>query len=59
MLKTFVADKQWLAAIASEGDVFDADEPEDEQLIRALNRFPAEMVVRALGQRIKVKNPVH
>jgi len=40
LLKTFVADKQWLASLASEGDVFDADEPEDEQLIRALDRFP-------------------
>ena len=39
LLKTFAADKQWLAALAGEGDVFDSDDPEDEQLIRALARF--------------------
>ncbi|MDX8394769.1 MAG: DegT/DnrJ/EryC1/StrS family aminotransferase [Mariprofundales bacterium] len=44
LLKTFVADKQWLASLASEGDVFDANEPEDEQLIRALNRFPTDSI---------------
>lgn len=39
LLKTFTADKQWLAALAGEGDVFDSDDPEDEQLIRALARL--------------------
>jgi len=40
LLKVFAADKHWLAALADEGAVFDSDDPEDEQLIRALNRFP-------------------
>ena len=40
LLKVFTADKHWLATLAGEGDVFDSDDPEDEQLIRALNRFP-------------------
>lgn len=39
LLATFAADKQWLAALAGEGNVFAADDPEDEQLIRALDRF--------------------
>lgn len=39
LLRTFAADKQWLAALAEEGSVFDSEDPEDEQLIRALGRF--------------------
>lgn len=39
-LKEFSKGKQWIAALASEGDVFGADDPEDEQLIRSLDRFP-------------------
>ena len=39
LLRTFAADKHWLAALAEEGDVFDSPDPEDEQLIRALGRF--------------------
>jgi UDP-2-acetamido-2-deoxy-ribo-hexuluronate aminotransferase len=39
LLKIFAADKQWLAALAGEGDVFDSEDPEDEQLIRALARL--------------------
>ncbi|RLC28919.1 MAG: aminotransferase, partial [Deltaproteobacteria bacterium] len=41
-LKEFSKDKQWLAALAEEGHVFDSVDPEDEQLIRALKRFPTE-----------------
>lgn len=41
LLKTFATDKQWLAALADEGPVFNALDPEDEQLIRALDRFPS------------------
>jgi UDP-2-acetamido-2-deoxy-ribo-hexuluronate aminotransferase len=40
LLAEFVRDKQWLAALANEGPVFDAPDPEDEQLLRALDRFP-------------------
>lgn len=39
-LSEFVRDKHWLAALSGEGNVFDAQDPEDEQLLRALNRFP-------------------
>lgn len=39
-LQTFTKDTQWLSALSGEGDVFDAFEPEDEQIIRALSRFP-------------------
>jgi UDP-2-acetamido-2-deoxy-ribo-hexuluronate aminotransferase len=38
-LSDFAKDKQWLAALAGEGPVFEAEDPEDEQLIRALQRF--------------------
>ena len=39
IIKTFAEDKQWLAALAAEGAVFDSPDPEDAQLIRALDRF--------------------
>ena len=39
LIQEFARDKHWLAALAAEGDVFDTDDPEDEQLIRALDRF--------------------
>jgi UDP-2-acetamido-2-deoxy-ribo-hexuluronate aminotransferase len=38
-LQRFALDKHWLASLANEGDVFDAESPENEQLIRALERF--------------------
>lgn len=41
ILSAFVADKHWLAAMAGEGPVFDSRDPEDEQLIRAMDRFPS------------------
>jgi UDP-2-acetamido-2-deoxy-ribo-hexuluronate aminotransferase len=47
LLKAFSADKHWLAALASEGNVFDSTDPEDEQLIHALDRFP-EGAIRLL-----------
>jgi len=39
VLKAFSSDKQWLAALAEEGSVFDSPDPEDEQLILSLGRF--------------------
>ncbi|MDY0039721.1 MAG: DegT/DnrJ/EryC1/StrS family aminotransferase [Desulforhabdus sp.] len=39
LLKVFCGDKQWLAALAAEGDVFDSPNVQAEQLIRALGRF--------------------
>lgn len=45
-LADFASDKQWLAALAGEGNVFNAEDPEDEQLIRALDRFtPGKMIL--------------
>lgn len=45
-LADFASDKQWLAALAGEGNVFDAEDPEDEQLVRALDRFaPGKMIL--------------
>jgi UDP-2-acetamido-2-deoxy-ribo-hexuluronate aminotransferase len=38
-LKVFAQDKHWLASLAGEGNVFDSQDPEDEQLVRALSRF--------------------
>ena len=38
-LQEFALDKHWLAALAGEGDVFSAPDCEDEQLLRALDRF--------------------
>lgn len=38
-LTYFARDKHWLAALAGEGNVFDSEDPEDEQLLRALGRF--------------------
>ena len=43
-LKKFSEDKHWLAALAGEGDVFSAEDPEDEQLVRALDRFKADEI---------------
>jgi UDP-2-acetamido-2-deoxy-ribo-hexuluronate aminotransferase len=44
LLKAFSANKHWLAALSSEGPTFDADDPEDEQLIRALDRFAPDAI---------------
>ena len=44
LLKTFSADKQWLAALSGEGNVFDSKDPEDEQLVVALDRFEPDEV---------------
>lgn len=45
-LADFASEKQWLAALAGDGDVFDAEDPEDEQLIRALDRFvPGKIIL--------------
>jgi UDP-2-acetamido-2-deoxy-ribo-hexuluronate aminotransferase len=44
LLKAFSADKQWLAALSGEGNVFDSKDPEDEQLVVALDRFEPDEV---------------
>lgn len=41
LLHKFSAGRHWLAALAEEGDVFASEEPEHEQLIRSLGRFPS------------------
>ena len=44
LLTEFAKDKHWLAALAGEGPVFDSNDPEDEQLIRALDRFAPDSI---------------
>jgi len=44
-LKDFTADKQWLAALTGEGDVYGGDDPEGEQLLRAVARFDGRCAV--------------
>ncbi len=39
LLKAFSANKHWLASLSDEGDIFDSEDTETEQLIRALDRF--------------------
>jgi UDP-2-acetamido-2-deoxy-ribo-hexuluronate aminotransferase len=39
LLETFVKDKQWLAALSSEGNVFADSDPEDAQLYKAVQRL--------------------
>jgi len=42
----FAKDKNWLAALSAEGNVFEAQDPEDEQFIRALDRLiPGEIAL--------------
>lgn len=40
LLGEFTRETQWLGALSAEGDVLDAEDPEDAQLARALDRFP-------------------
>ncbi len=44
ILAEFSQDKNWLASLAGEGNVFSKDDTEDEQLFRALDRFPTEKI---------------
>lgn len=44
LLKAFIEDKHWLSTLTSEGNVFWADDPEDEQLILALDRFASDKI---------------
>ncbi len=44
LLHEFARDKHWLASLAKEGDVFKSEDPEDEQLIRSLDRFGTEKI---------------
>jgi len=39
LLALFSEDLQWLAALAGEGNVYRSDDPEDEQLLQAMERF--------------------
>jgi UDP-2-acetamido-2-deoxy-ribo-hexuluronate aminotransferase len=41
LLANFCNKLAWLAALSFEGNVFNTDDPEDEQLLLALERFPA------------------
>lgn len=45
-LDAFTKDKHWLSALSNEGsDVFMANDPENEQLIHALSRFPEDQMI--------------
>lgn len=44
ILKIFCQNKLWLSALSEEGDVFEAEDPEDAQLVRALQRFPEKSI---------------
>jgi len=52
LLATMTASYGWLAALAGEGPVFASDDPEDEQLIRALERFPLDSAVLLTRDRL-------
>jgi len=53
LLAAFTADKHWLAALAGEGPVFDCADSEDEQLLRALDRFaPGAIKLLTRDQRL-------
>jgi len=57
-LHEFVSDKQWLAALAIEGDVYSAFDSEDEQLIRALDRFdPGSIKLLTRDQYLLTEHP--
>jgi len=53
-LDEFSQDKHWLSTLSTEGlGVFATDDPEDEQLIRAMDRFPAnEMCLLTRDQKL-------
>lgn len=55
LLETFSEDKQWLAALAIEGNVFSAGDPEDGQLLLALDRF-AENKIKLLTRDLPLLN---
>jgi UDP-2-acetamido-2-deoxy-ribo-hexuluronate aminotransferase len=58
LLQAFCADKSWLAALAGDGHVFDAPDPEDEQLVRALQRRrPGSMQLLTRDQRLIDTHP--
>ena len=58
LLSEFVKDKQWLAALAAEGAVFDSPDPEDAQLIRALDRFaPGTIKLLTRDERLLTEHP--
>jgi UDP-2-acetamido-2-deoxy-ribo-hexuluronate aminotransferase len=44
LLDEFANGKHWLAALAGEGPVFNSQDPEDEQLLRALDRFAPGLI---------------
>ena len=57
-LSEFARDKNWLAALSREGNVFNADDPEEEQLILALSRFAAGSIkLLTRDQRLLERKP--
>ncbi len=59
-LRAFAQDKHWLAALADEGNVFDSIDPEDEQLIRSLDRFaPGSIKLLTHDEKLQALYPQH
>ncbi|MDS4042009.1 MAG: DegT/DnrJ/EryC1/StrS family aminotransferase [Candidatus Competibacter sp.] len=56
-LADFARDKHWLAALAGEGAVFDGDDPEGEQLVRALERFEGNARLLSRDGRLAERYP--
>lgn len=57
-LQEFAQDKNWLAALAAEGNVFASPDPEDEQLIHALTRFaPGSIQLLTRDERLIARHP--
>jgi UDP-2-acetamido-2-deoxy-ribo-hexuluronate aminotransferase len=55
LLHDFSTGKNWLSALAGEGDVFEADDPEDEQYILALDRFKRGDIVLLTRDEVLLK----
>lgn len=59
-LADFTADKHWLAALATEGPVWHDPDPEDAQLIRALDRFPkGQIKLLTRDDQLRQRHPDH
>jgi UDP-2-acetamido-2-deoxy-ribo-hexuluronate aminotransferase len=56
LLDSFARDKNWLASLAGEGPVFISPDPEDEQLLRSLDRFAPGTIKLLTRDRLLFEN---
>jgi dTDP-4-amino-4,6-dideoxygalactose transaminase len=49
-LTFFTEDKRWLATLAQDGEVWDSDDPENEQFCRAVGRHDGKMILLTRNQ---------